>query len=219
LNAAGIAALVVDMWTPRGMPTGPGAFGGERSADRRPPMIGDTLPDAFGALKFLAAQPTIDPKHIGIMGFSWGAMLSLLAISEGAASRAVGADLRFAAHSAHAFICTPFLPGQPAAPAMAAKWTDAPLQLQVGGQDDYDNADGGAACRMLVESLPSDKRSHVALIVYPDATHMWEQNLPFPITIRDPRKGNVRMAMDVEASARARQSTVAFFNAAFAMAK
>jgi dienelactone hydrolase len=216
-NAAGIATLVIDMWTPRGVPMGPAAFGGEGGVDRRPRSIGDTLPDAFGALKFLAAQPAIDPKRIGIMGFSWGAMLSVLVMSEDAAERAVGAGLRFAAHSAHDFVCAPFLPGAPAAPAVAGKWTHAPLQLQVGGQDDYDHADGGAACRTLVETLPPDKQRRVELIVYPDATHMWQQQLPFPITIHDPRSGSVRMATDPEASARARASTVAFFKTAFGM--
>jgi dienelactone hydrolase len=216
LNAGGIATLAIDMWTPRGVPAGPTAFGGEGGADRRPRVIGDTLPDAFGALKFLAAQPSIDAKRIGIMGFSWGAMLSVLAMSEAAAERALGAELRFAAHSAHDCVCSLFLPGAPIAPAIAARWTGAPLQLQVGGQDDYDKADGGAACRRLVEGLPAGKRRRVALIVYPDSTHMWEQKLPFPITIHDPRSGNVRIATDADASARARASTVGFFEAAFA---
>jgi dienelactone hydrolase len=217
LNAAGIATLVIDMWTPRGVPTGPAAFGGEGGLDRRPRSVGDTLPDAFGALEFLAARPAIDPKRIGIMGFSWGAMLSVLTMSEDAAERALGADLRFAAHSAHDFVCSLFLPGAPAAPAVATKWTNAPLQLQVGGQDDYDNADGGAACRTLIETLPPDKQGVVELIVYRDSTHMWEQKLPFPIMIHDPRRGSVHIATDAEASALAKASTVAFFKTAFGM--
>jgi dienelactone hydrolase len=217
LNAAGIATLVIDMWTPRQVPSGPAAFGGDGGADRRPRAIGDTLPDAFGALKFLAAQPAIDRKRIGIMGFSWGAMLGVLAMSEDPVARALGPDLRFAAHSAHWFVCSLFLPGAPIAAAAAAKWTGAPLQLQVGGQDDYDNADGGAACRTLVANLPPEKRGRVELIVYPEATHAWEQKLPFPLTVRDPRRGNVRITPDAEASARARASTVAFFKTAFAM--
>jgi dienelactone hydrolase len=217
LNAAGIGTLVIDMWTPRQIPSGAAAFGGEGGADRRPHAIADTLPDAFGALKFLAAQPAIDRKRVGIMGFSWGAMLSVLAMLDGPAQRALGSELRFAAHSAHWFVCFPFLPGGPAAAAWTASWTPAPLQLQVGGQDDYDNADGGAACRTLIEDLPPEKRRQVELIVYPQASHAWEQKLPFPLTINDPRRGNVRLAADPEASARARASTVAFFKSAFGM--
>jgi hypothetical protein len=80
LNAAGIATLVIDMWTPRQVPSGAAAFGGGGGEDHRPRAIGDTLPDAFGALKFLAAHPAIDRKRVGMLGFSWGAMLSVLAM-------------------------------------------------------------------------------------------------------------------------------------------
>jgi dienelactone hydrolase len=216
-NDAGIAALVIDMWAPRQVPSGAAAFGGDGGADRRPRAISDTLPDAFGALKFLAAHPAIDRKRIGIMGFSWGGMLSVLAMLDGPAERALGADFRFAAHSAHWLVCSLFASAGPMAAAMRAKWTEVPLQLQVGGQDDYDNADGGATCRALIAGLPPEKQRHVELIVYPEATHAWEEKLPFPINIRDPRQGNVRIAPDPDASARARASTVAFFKAVFAM--
>jgi dienelactone hydrolase len=216
LNAAGIATLVIDMWTPRQVPSGPAAIGAEGGGDRRPRAIGDTLPDAFGALKFLAGHPAIDPQRVGIMGFSWGAMLSVLAMSEPAAERALGSAPRFAAHSAHYLVCSLFLPGAPAAPATAARWTGAPLQLQAGGRDDYDKADGGASCRRLVEGLPPDKRRRVELIVYPQATHAWEQKLPSPISFNDPRRGNVRITPDAAAAAEARAATVVFFKAAFA---
>ncbi|MDR3507985.1 MAG: hypothetical protein P4L64_08830, partial [Caulobacteraceae bacterium] len=52
LNAAGIATLEIDMWAARG--TGRGA-----TARPRSPL--ETLPDAFGGLRCLAAQPEIDP--------------------------------------------------------------------------------------------------------------------------------------------------------------
>src|SRR5579859_4193104 len=62
LHEAGIATLEIDMWAARG--TG-------RGAAARPGSPIETLPDAFGALAYLAAQPEIDPARIGIMGFSW----------------------------------------------------------------------------------------------------------------------------------------------------
>ena len=102
------------------------------------------------------------------------------------------------------------------ASAAAAKWTGAPLQLQVGGQDDYDNADGGASCRRLVEDLPPDKQHRVELIVYPEATHAWEQKLPRPISFDDPRiRRSVRITPDAATSVQARAATVAFFKSAF----
>jgi dienelactone hydrolase len=216
LNTAGIATLVIDMWTPRHVPSGPPAFGADGGSDRRPRSIADTLPDAFGALAFLAGHPAVDPRRIGIMGFSWGAMLSVLAMSEPAAERAIGPELRFAAHSAHYFVCSLFLPAAPMGSATAAKWTGAPLQLQVGGQDDYDNADGGASCRRLVEDLPPEKRHQVELIVYPEATHAWERKLSRPVGFNDPRiRRSVRITPDAATSAQARAATVTFFKTAF----
>src|SRR5262249_27203822 len=110
LNNAGIATLVIDMWAARGIPAGPEAFGGPGGADRRPRLPRDTLPDVFGALKFLAANPAIDARRIGILGFSWGAAVSVLAALEDNIGRALGPDLRFAAHAAHYFVCWPYLP-------------------------------------------------------------------------------------------------------------
>jgi dienelactone hydrolase len=151
------------------------------------------------------------------MGFSWGAMLSVLAMDEPAAERALSANIRFAAHAGHYLVCSFFLPGATFAPVMATKWTGASLQLQVGSKDDYDGADGGASCRKLVDELPPDKRMRVELIIHPEATHAWEEKLPMPISFRDPRSrtGNVRVAPDAEASSRASMATVAFFKTVF----
>src|SRR5215813_598385 len=90
LNKAGIATLVIDMWAARGIPAGPEAFGGTGGADRRPKLPRDALPDAFRALKFLAAKPAIDAQRIGILGFSWGAAVSVLAAIEANAEGALG---------------------------------------------------------------------------------------------------------------------------------
>jgi len=70
--------------------------------------VRDTLPDAFGALKYLASHPAIDPQRIGMLGFSWGAMLSVLAMDEPAAEGALGAGPRFAAHAGHYLVCAFF---------------------------------------------------------------------------------------------------------------
>jgi dienelactone hydrolase len=207
------------MWTPRGVPSGPAAFGGNGGDDRRPRSVRDTLPDAFGALKYLASHPENDPQRIGILGFSWGAMLSVLAMDEPAAEGALGAGPRFAAHAGHYLVCAFFLPGATSAPTMGAGWTGAPLQLQIGGQDDYDGADGGASCRKLVDDLPPDKRMRVELIVHAEATHAWEERIPTPISFRDPRSrtGSVRITPDAEASARTRMTTVPFFKRVFGL--
>src|SRR5262245_62145608 len=63
LMEIGVATLEIEMWAARGW------LAGVRG---RPQGVPETLPDAFGALKFLAGQSRIDSKRVGILGFSWG---------------------------------------------------------------------------------------------------------------------------------------------------
>jgi dienelactone hydrolase len=223
LNANGIATLVVDMWTPRGMPRGSAAFGGTGGIDRRPNVPQDTLPDAFGALKYLGSNTLIDRSRIGIMGFSWGAMVSLVAAGETTAENAMqGGDLRFAAHSGHYLVCWPYAPDGPMAAAMQTARTGKPIQIHVGGRDDYDDADRGAACHALAESLSSEESKRPELIVHQAATHMWDFNVPVSISFTDRRShkgrgGTVHVTPDPLLAAEVRESTVAFFKRAFGL--
>jgi dienelactone hydrolase len=221
LDSAGFATLVIDMWTPRGIPSGPDAFGAKGGPDRRPPTGMDNLPDAFGALKFLSEHPSIDPARIGVMGFSWGAALSFDSVVEPLAARALGAGPRFAAHAPHYMACWLRLPPHPASRAANAPWTGAPVLLQVAGRDDYDDSDGGANCRRFVDNLPSDKKPKIELVVYADATHSWNAKLRAPITVIDRHShqgkgGKVRIEPNAKITAQAREATVAFFRKAFA---
>jgi dienelactone hydrolase len=223
LNDSGIATLLLDMWTPRGMPRGADAFGGTGGLDRRPSTPQDTLPDAFGALKYLANHPQIDRSRIGIMGFSWGAMVSMLAADEAAAAKATqGTDLRFAAHSGNYLVCWPYTPGGPMAAAMQTPRTGRPTQIHAGGRDDYDDADGGAACQALFDSLPAGQSAPPELIVHKGATHMWDFNVPVSISFTDRRShmgrgGTVRVTPDPTLAAEVRENTVAFFKRAFGL--
>lgn len=222
LDAAGIATLVIDMWAARGIPSGPGAFGGTGGIDRRPADRRDSLPDAYGALKFLAGHPAIDPQRIGIMGFSYGGVMSILSTSEPAAAAALGSRLRFAAHSAHYAPCWRYDQSDPARPnthPIDSNLTSAPLQMHVAGRDDYD-IDGGTSCKKLIDLLPQDKKQQVKLVLYPDATHAW--NTPISGTYQDPvshrgKGGGVRFETNPAVAARARASTVEFFKTAFGL--
>src|SRR5437660_8063799 len=57
LRAGGLATLEIDMWAARGT---------VRGAAARPASPLLTLPDAFGALTFLRAQPEVAQARIGI---------------------------------------------------------------------------------------------------------------------------------------------------------
>ncbi|WP_346286491.1 dienelactone hydrolase family protein [Zoogloea sp.] len=94
LNAAGFATLEVDMWEARGVGTGAA----------RPALPALTYADAFTALRFLSARSDIDPARIGVLGFSWGAVISMAAATQNVAT-AVGGPLRFKAHAANYPIC------------------------------------------------------------------------------------------------------------------
>src|SRR5512138_73927 len=64
LNAAGVAALVVDSFTGRGVR--------RTVADQTLVSAAQMEGDAFAALALLRADPRIDPERIGIMGVSKG---------------------------------------------------------------------------------------------------------------------------------------------------
>jgi dienelactone hydrolase len=200
LNAAGLATLEIDMWAARG--TARGAAGRPRS-----PV--ETLADAFGALKFLAAQPEIDPARIGIMGFSWGGVVALLSAARRFANPLRGDGSGFAAHCAHYPVCYAY----EADPRMALTGlTGAPILIQTGDADTYDNPDAGAK---LVAAIAARGEAPVRGVTYPGATHGFDRDLPAQ-TINDPfahngAGGPVLMQFDRAAAEAARREAVAFF--------
>jgi uncharacterized protein len=60
LTEAGIATLEIDMWAPRGLVVG---------AASRPPQVTEGLPEAFGALKFLADHPGSTRRALALWVF------------------------------------------------------------------------------------------------------------------------------------------------------
>ena len=123
LNDAGIATLEIDMWAARGI----------RGPEGRPKGVPETLPDAYGAFKLLAAHPAIDPDRIGIMGFSWGGVVSMLTASRIYTERYLGKGARFAAHAPNYPVCSVYnrVPGYE-----MKELTGAPILLQTGTLDD-----------------------------------------------------------------------------------
>jgi dienelactone hydrolase len=204
LNAAGIATLEIDMWAARG--TG-------RGAASRPKSVPETLPDAFAAARFLAAQPEVDPDRIGILGFSWGGVVSLLT-----ATKRAGADLGagappFAAHAALYPVCWTY---ETPRGFSLADLTGAPVLIQAGDADAYDDPDG---LDQLLGRLPPKSRALVTGITHKGAGHGFDRNSPAR-TINDPfahkgKGGPVLMAFHPEAAAAARRANVAFFREAF----
>lgn len=179
LNAAGFVTLQIDMWEARGV-------GGLASRPAAPIV---TYPDAFSALAFLSAQPEVDGSKVGVIGFSWGGVISL-ATSEQLYTGLFGGGRRFAAHVAHYPVCyganSSIQAFQPNAQTgtQYLNLTGAPVLIQIGSQDDYDN--GTAACRNLATFVNGRAgRTVVQVQEYPGAYHAWDR-LMVPVTVDEP---------------------------------
>lgn len=199
LNAAGIATLEIDMWTPRGVSGGA----------NRPQGVPETLPDAYGALQFLAQHPRIDAQRIGIMGFSWGGVVTMLTATKPYTDLYMGSTLQFKAHAPLYPVCWVYnqVPGYE-----FAAFTGAPVFLQGGELDTYDLPD---TCPNLEQAVDATAPGVLDVTMYPNATHAFDRNEP-EITVNDPiahlgAGGEVVFRYNAEAAAQARAAVVAFF--------
>ncbi|WP_156404470.1 dienelactone hydrolase family protein [Curvibacter sp. PAE-UM] len=133
----------------------------------------------------------VDPDRIGIMGFSHGAMVSLVASSESLMARVVRpVNLRFRAHAALYPVCSlvydanraSFMNWKTARPAeggdpnfykgMFDKMTGAKTLLLAARNEDYEDAP--TACPKLVTDMNASAPGLVDLVIYPDAGHGWD---------------------------------------------
>ncbi len=215
LNAAGIATLQIDMWEARGV----------TDLGNRPQAPILTYPDAFSALAWLSAHPRIDAARIGVLGFSWGGVISL-ASAEQLYAGVFGGGRQFAAHVAHYPVCygannvdIPALFPPASAGTQFLNLTGAPVLIQVGSEDDYDN--GTARCEALAALVNPSNNNLVSVATYPGAFHAWDR-LMIPVTALDPfaDEGSffssgviptVRIQPSVKQAEQARQRATAFF--------
>ncbi len=202
LNAAGIVTLEMDQWSARGL--GGGAAG-------RPKTVIETLPDVYGARAFLASHAAVDAARIGVAGFSFGGVATMLA-----ATRRHNATFLKDGHF-RAFM-----------PVYPATWTwnrvpnfefgelvDAPMLLITGENDQYDN--DPETSRKLVSGLSLDDRVKITLKVMPDSHHGFD--MPgADMVVNDPfgnqgKGGEVIMRYNPETTRQAHTLAVEFFKA------
>lgn len=202
LNEQGFITLEVDLWSSSDR----GWFG---PYSGRPRAVPETLPDVYGALKFLGDQKFVDTKHISILGFSWGGVASMLtATQEYNEKYAFDSGLTFAAHVAHYPICF----GYNLIPGYEFKHlTDAPVLIQEGTLDDYDD---DTSCGDLKSTLPVEFQNQVHVNLYEDAYHAFDRLQP-EIVVTDPYShqgagGDVTMAPNAAQALAARKAAVLF---------
>ncbi|HXT08542.1 MAG TPA: dienelactone hydrolase family protein [Roseiarcus sp.] len=203
LAEAGISSLEIDMWTPRGLNGG---------LDR-PKNVADTFPDVFGAFRYLTTRPEFDALRLGVMGFSWGGVLSMLTATRAVARRYLRNGERFAAHAPLYPVCWLYnrVEGYE-----FRDLTGAPILLQCGAADDYDAPD---AAESLVNGLDGFDRDCLRVVVYPGATHAFDQLGEPAKVVTDPfahqgRGGEVAFTPDPVAGQAARAATADFFRRA-----
>ena len=145
-----------------------------RSSLAPPPFAGErdgVLPaaDAAGALaalRLLATHPQIDPKRIGVIGFSRGGSAAINTALEPIRLAVIDDDLRFAAHVA-------LYPGC-GVPNVAARLDGSPILMLLGGKDNYTPASN---CLAYADQLRAPGAS-VRVVVYPDANHAFDSDAP-----------------------------------------
>jgi dienelactone hydrolase len=200
LNEAGIATLEIDMWAPRGLTGG---------ADR-PAFPTVNSPDAFSALNYLAERPEIDPDRIGLIGFSWGGVVTMLAATN-PYTDCYGKGRTFAAYVAHYPVCWAYNIPLPFSPGLDFEdLTGNPLLIQIGDRDDYD--DGPGPCKALAAPF-----ANVSVNVYKNSYHAWDRLQP-AITVTDPFShqgagGEVEIVPSPGKAFQSRSNVVRFFKA------
>lgn len=153
LSNAGYAVLTVDSFRPRGISrTCENLFA--FNAVRR-------LPDVYGALKWLSAEPSFNRQRIALMGFSHGGWVTVLA-SETWAKERFGGGESFRAFFPFYPLCSPH--------HVDRATLTAPMRIHIGSADDYTPA---APCKELVDELKS-KGLDARLTVYEGAHHSFD---------------------------------------------
>lgn len=183
LNAAGIATLEVDSYTPRGVRNG---------NDRNAPVLCDRLQDAWGALALLAKDGRFNRQQIGVAGFSSGGAVAIMAGMGVRPARlprdsaALPKDLVFSAHFALYPACANILddhqrirswinPGRP------QNWgsTGKPIHIVSGTSDDFD-FDPKTDCLRMAKEFP-DIADQLTVRLVEGATHAFDwPNPPAP---------------------------------------
>jgi dienelactone hydrolase len=169
LNSAGFVTLEIDLWAER-------CWLGRQFG--RPKSVQETLPDTFAALEFISALDGVDPARVGLIGFSWGGVVSMLSRSP-IYQNVYSSSLSFAANVAFYPVCWVYnkVPGYELVDV-----NNSPLLILTGELDDYDTA---TSCSDWRSQLDPIDQKNVRIVVYPEAEHGFNTSAA-PAEVIDP---------------------------------
>jgi dienelactone hydrolase len=151
LNDMGVAAFVVDSFTPRNIR--------ETATDQTQLSTAANVADALVALRLLATHPKLDRQRIGVMGFSKGGQVALYTALEPFRRAVINDQTRFAAHAPLYPACNSW--------QVSDQVTGVPMLMLLGGRDNYTPPE---PCQEYAQWFKS-KNTDVTVIVYPNAYH------------------------------------------------
>jgi dienelactone hydrolase len=154
-NAIGVAAVVIDSFTPRGIKS--------TVRDQSAVSSYDMLVDAVSTLKVIAKHPAIDPARIGMIGYSKGGTVAVKLALQRYVQPLTGGEARFATLIA----MYPWCGDMPLdfRPASAA-----PLHMLLGADDRYVGVEG---CKEYGKKF-AGAGGNLTLKIYPGAQHGWD---------------------------------------------
>ncbi len=202
LQEAGIATLEITMFQ----------FG-------CPPKAGPraTMPHASAALRWLGGQPAIDAKRLGVMGFSWGGVMTVLLSSQLVQER-LGKDVPRPVALAPLYPVCSAIARMVKNPERACynaqtRMSASPMLINVGTDDDYE--EGKRPCDALIAMWPAAAREQVTVNYIEGATHAFDYQKAavrfYDGLSHAGRGGMVRLVPSPKDADETRKAVVSFF--------
>jgi dienelactone hydrolase len=181
LNRLGYAVLMVDSHWPRGI--GSTCSLRVTNPDEWMKLMLKREDDAYGALQFLAAQPFVESNRIGVIGWSLGGGVVLLATRSGERARLNGTG------SASFRAAVAFYPALCNDDEQPPGWSnEIPLLLLQGASDTWTRA---APCKRFVENAVA-RGARIDMQLYPGAYHAFDAtNIPLQLLPIQTRPGTL----------------------------